>query len=202
MKVLVGCEESGVVREAFRKRGHNAWSCDLVPSRQQGQHIQANILDVLNYGWDLAIFHTPCTYLSNSGVHWLHRRPERWELMRQDALLFKACMDANIPMIANENPIMHKYAIEIIGRKHDQLIQPWMFGEPESKATCLWLKNLPRLVETNRLNKPKCGYWNNQTPSGQNKLPPSPTRQRDRSVTYQGIADAMATQWSAYAEGK
>ena len=186
MKVLVGCEESGVVREAFAKLGHDAWSCDILPSRQAGNHIQADILSVLDDGWDLAIFHTPCTFLSNSGVRWLHERPERWELMEKDALLFKACMDADIPKIANENPIMHKYAVEIIGRRQDQVIQPWMFGHGETKATCLWLKNLPQLQPTNIVEGREQRVW---------KMPPSEHRQRDRSVTFQGIADAMAEQW-------
>ena len=190
MKVLIGCEESGVVREAFAKRGHDAWSCDILPSRQSGQHIQADILTVLDKYWDLAIFHTPCTYLSNSGVRWLHERPERWELMEKDALLFKACMDADIPMIANENPIMHKYAVEIIGRRQDQVIQPWMFGHGETKATCLWLKNLPQLQPTNIVEGREQRVW---------KMPPSEHRQRDRSVTFQGIADAMAEQWGQIA---
>jgi len=186
MKVLIGCEESGVVREAFAKLGHDAWSCDILPSRQAGNHTQADILSVLDKGWDLAIFHTPCTFLSNSGVRWLHERPERWELMEKDALLFKACMDADIPKIANENPIMHKYAVEIIGRRQDQVIQPWMFGHGETKATCLWLKNLPQLQPTNIVEGREQRVW---------KMPPSEHRQRDRSVTFQGIADAMAEQW-------
>ena len=191
MKVLIGCEESATVREAFAKLGHDAWSCDLLPSRVAGNHIQADILTVLNDGWDLAIFHTPCTYLSNSGVRWLYnkdgsRNAERWELMERDALLFRATMQANIPMIANENPIMHKYAVAIIGRRQDQVIQPWQFGHGETKATCLWLKNLPQLRPTNIVDGREQRIHN---------MPPSPNRQRDRSVTYQGIAEAMANQW-------
>lgn len=191
MKVLIGCEESATVREAFAKLGHDAWSCDLLPSRVPGKHIQADILTVLNDGWDLAIFHTPCTYLSNSGARWLYNKDrsknaERWELMERDALLFRATMQANIPMIANENPIMHKYAIEIIGRRQDQVIQPWQFGHGETKATCLWLKNLPQLRPTNIVDGREQRIHH---------MPPSPNRQRDRSVTYQGIADAMANQW-------
>ena len=191
MKVLIGCEESATVREAFAKLGHDAWSCDLLPSRVAGNHIQADILTVLNDGWDLAIFHTPCTYLSNSGVRWLYnkdgsRNAERWELMERDALLFRATMQANIPMIANENPIMHKYAVAIIGRRQDQVIQPWQFVHGETKATCLWLKNLPQLRPTNIVDGREQRIHH---------MPPSPNRQRDRSVTYQGIADAMANQW-------
>lgn len=194
MRVLIGCEESGVVREAFAALGWDAWSCDLVPSRRPGKHIQADVLTVLNDGWDLAIFHTPCTFLSNSGVRWLYntdgsRNEARWELMRRDALLFKATMDADIPYIANENPIMHKYAVAIIGRRQDQVIQPWMFGHPESKATCLWLKQLPKLQPTNIVEGRKQRVW---------RMPPSPTRQRDRSETLAGVAQAIAEQWTKY----
>lgn len=220
MKILLGCEESGIVRDEFARLGHDAWSCDLLPSRRPGKHIQADILTVLNDGWDMAIFFTPCTYLSNSGVHWLNRRPDRWAKMERDAKLFKACMDADIPRIANENPIMHKYALQIIGRKYDQIIQPHWFGDDASKQTCLWLKNLDPLQPTKYI-EPRwvcCGVtlpdgvgkygcsncegdnkplprWGNQTNSGQNNLAPSPTRQRDRAETFPGIAKAMAKQW-------
>ena len=193
MRVFIGCEESGTVRDAFARRGHDAWSCDILPSRKPGNHIQDDVLNHLNDGWDLAIFHTPCTYLSNSGVRWLHERPERWELMRRDALLFKACMDADIPKIANENPIMHKYAVEIIGRRQDQIIQPWMFGHGETKATCLWLKNLPPLMPTDIVEGREQRIW---------KMPPSEHRQRDRSVTFQGIAAAMSEQWGDPTRGQ
>jgi len=165
-----------------------------MPSRIPGQHIQADILSILTCEWDMAIFFTPCTYLSNSGVRWLHERPERWELMRRDALLFKACMNANIPIIANENPIPHKYALEIIGRKYDQIIQPSMFGHTESKATCLWLKNLQPLIPTNDVTEimktlPK------REAHRIHHMPPSADRQRKRSETFPGIAEAMAQQW-------
>lgn len=201
MRVLIACEFSGVVREAFRKLGHDAWSCDLLPAEDGSEfHIKDDVLWHLDYtygndylGWDLMIAHPPCTYLSNSGVHWLHRQEGRWEKMREGAEFFKSLMNAPIDRIAIENPVMHKYALEIIGRKHDQTIQPFQFGHPESKRTCLWLKNLTPLQSTNILVKN--GPWNNQTPSGQNKLGPSEDRWKLRSVTYQGIADAMAEQW-------
>ena len=200
MRVLIGCEESATVREAFAKLGHDAWSCDLLPSRIPGKHIQADILTVLNDGWDLAIFHTPCTYLSNSGVRWLYnkdgsRNQKRWELMERDALLFKATMESNIPMKANENPIMHKYAVEIIGRRQDQVIQPSIFGHTESKATCLWLQNLPPLVATNDVSEIMKTMSKKET-QRIHYMPPSPDRQRERSVTFPGIAQAMAQQWS------
>jgi len=203
MRVLIGCEESATVREAFAKMGHDAWSCDLLPSRIPGKHIQADILAVLNDGWDLAIFHTPCTYLSNSGVRWLYnkdgsRNKKRWELMERDALLFKATMEAKIPMKANENPIMHKYAVEIIGRRQDQVIQPSMFGHTESKATCLWLQNLPPLVATNDVSEIMKTMSKKET-QRIHYMPPSPDRQRERSVTFPGIAQAMAQQWGSLA---
>jgi hypothetical protein len=196
MKILIGCEESATVREAFNAAGHDAWSCDLLPSRIPGQHIQADILTVLDAGWDMAIFHTPCTYLCNSGVCWLHKRPERWELMRKDAVLFKTCMDADIPKIAMENPIPHKYALEIIGRKYDQIIQPWMFGHPESKQTCLWLKGLPLLTETNNVKAEMDALPKNQQ-QRLHYLPPGPERARERSKTFSGVALAFAAQWDA-----
>jgi hypothetical protein len=186
LRVLIGCEESGTVREAFKALGHDAWSCDILPSRIPGNHIQADILTVLDDSWDMAIFHTPCTYLSNSGVRWLHERPERWELMRKDAELFKTCMLSKIPKKVMENPIPHKYALEIIGRKYDQIVQPWQFGHGETKATCLWLEGLPKLQPTNIVSGREQRIW---------KLPPGPNRQRDRSVTFSGIAAAMAQQW-------
>lgn len=143
------------------------------------------------------IAHPPCTYLSNSGVHWLHRRPGRWELMREGAEFFRKMLDADIPRKCVENPIIHKYALAIIGRRQTQMIQPHWFGDPESKATCLWLHRLPTLVPTNRLPLPECGHWQNQTAGGQNKLPPSPNRAQLRATTYPGIARAMAQQWGA-----
>lgn len=198
-RILLGCEESGIVRDEFAALGWDAWSCDLLPSRRPGKHIQADILTVLNNGWDMAIFFTPCTYLSNSGVRWLYnkdgsRNAERWQQMKHDAELFKACMSADIPLIANENPIPHKYALEIIGRKYDQIVQPWMFGHPETKATCLWLKGLPSLVETDNVKEIMQGLPENQK-HRIHHMPPSETRQRDRATTFLGIAKAM-TQWS------
>lgn len=193
MKVLVACEYSGRVREAFRKLGHDAWSCDLLPSDDGSPyHIQGDVLDVLNQGWDMMIAHPPCTYLSNSGVRYLHSRPGRWDLMCEGARFFKKLLDAPIPLKAVENPIMHKYAVEIIGRRQDQMVQPWMFGEDASKATCLWLVGLPKLTPTKVIKKKR---YANQTPSGSNKLGPSPDRWKLRSTTFQGIADAMAKQW-------
>lgn len=193
MRVLVACEFSGTVREAFRKQRHDAWSCDLLPTTKPGQHFQGDVLDVIkNEKFDLMIAHPPCTYLCSSGLHWNKRRPERAK-QTEDAISFVlALMASPIPKIALENPIG---CISSRYRKPDQIIQPWQFGHPESKATCLWLKGLPKLQPTKILEKPACGHWDNQTPSGQNNLGPSADRWAIRSLTYQGIADAMAAQW-------
>jgi hypothetical protein len=186
MKVLIACEFSGTVRDAFAARGHDAWSCDLLPTESAGQHYVGDVRDILYDGWDLMIGHPPCTYLANSGVQWLYRREGRWEQMREGAEFFRMLLNAPIPRIAIENPIMHKYAKEIIGAPPTQTVQPWMFGHGESKATCLWLKNLPALTPTNIVSEREQRIW---------KLPPSTDRWKLRSVTYAGIADAMAEQW-------
>jgi hypothetical protein len=193
MRVLIACESSGTVRRSFRELGHDAWSADLLPADDGSQyHIQGDVLNILGNGWDLMVAHPPCTYLCNSGAHWLHRKPGRWDQMRQGALFFKAFLDCDIPMVAVENPIMHKYAKEIVGSNYSQTIQPWMFGDDASKRTCLWLKNLPPLEPTSILRKDR---YANQTASGQNNVPPGPNRWKVRSKTYDGIARAMADQW-------
>lgn len=198
MRVLVACEFSGTVRDAFRSRGHDAWSCDLLPAENGGPHIQGNAIEVLGQGWDLLIAHPPCTYLCSSGLHWNTRRPERAAQTEEALLLVQAFLDAPIEKIALENPIGR---ISSRIRKPDQIIQPWRFGHDASKATCLWLKNLPLLVETARVpprvvNGRK--RWANQTDSGQNRLPPSADRWKLRSETYAGVAAAMADQWGGY----
>jgi len=190
MRVLVACEFSGIVRDAFRARGHDAWSCDLIPSeRDNTYHDQCNVLDILENEWDLMIAHPPCTHLAVSGARWFKDK----QVEQAEALQFiRWLLDAPIDKICLENPVS---IISTRIRKPDQIIQPWMFGHPEAKATCLWLKNLPKLEPTNVLPKPESGRWSNQTPSGQNKLGPSEDRWKERSRTYQGIADAMAEQW-------
>jgi hypothetical protein len=194
MRVLVGCEESQVVVAEFLALGHEAWSCDEFYSGRKGlPHYQCDIREVLCLGWDLAIFHTPCTRLANSGVRWLDER-NLWKEMREDAELFCDCMNAPIPMIGMENPVPHRYALEIIGRKYDQIVQPYMFGHPESKKTCLWLKGLPKLVETNNVKEEMMNLPKNQA-QRIHHMPPSLGRQRERSVTYRGLAQAMAAQW-------
>ncbi|MHA2023809.1 MAG: hypothetical protein ACTSWQ_09130 [Candidatus Thorarchaeota archaeon] len=212
MNVLVACEFSGIVRDAFLDLGHHAVSCDLLPTESTKRpdwiwgmnafHWQTDIREVLSktayhYNWDLMIAHPPCQYIANSGVSWLYKQEGRWGLMKQGAEFFKLLLDAPIPRIAIENPIMHKYAVEIIGRRQDQCIQPWQFGHDESKRTCLWLKNLPALKPTNVVKRPKGEKYSNQTPSGQNKLGPSKDRWKIRSRTYEGIAKAMAEQWGS-----
>lgn len=192
MRVLVACEFSGVVRDAFISKGHDAISCDLLPSEAPGPHIEGDVLGILDQGWDLMVAHPPCTYLCSSGLHWNTRRPERAALTEEAIAFVRALLDAPIPRIALENPIG---CLSTRIRKPDQIVQPWWFGHPESKATCLWLKGLPPLTPTNRLPLPASGRWANQTGSGQNKLGPSPDRWKLRSLTYPGLAAAMADQW-------
>ena len=187
MKVLVACEFSGVVRDAFNRRGHDAWSCDLIAA--EGKHIHTDVLSVLNDGWDLMIAHPPCTHLCVSGARWFKDKlPEQAEaLWFVDALL-----NAPIPKIALENPVS---IISTRIRKPDQIIQPWWFGHDASKKTCLWLRNLPLLTPTEKLPGDAKTRRGNQTASGQNKLPPSPDRWKLRSITFEGIAQAMSKQW-------
>lgn len=192
MKILIACEFSGTVRDAFIRRGHNAVSCDLLQTETPGPHYKGDVFDIINDGWDMMIAHPPCTYLCSSGLHWNKRRPER-ERETENALVFvKHLLEAPIKKIALENPIG---CISSRIRKPDQIIQPWQFGHPESKATCLWLKGLNLLTPTKIMTKPESGRWNNQTAGGQNKLAPSPERWKLRSITYKGIAEAMANQW-------
>lgn len=190
MRVLVGCERFGRVRDAFLKRGHDAWSCDLVAA--PGPHIQADVLTVMDRDWDLFVVFPDCTYVCSSGLHWNHRRPERQALTDQAVEFVRRLLDAPVPRIALENPVG---CLSTRIRKPDQIVQPWWFGEDASKATCLWLKGLPPLVPTNRLPGDARTRRANQTPSGQNKLGPSPERAMERARTYQGLADAMALQW-------
>jgi hypothetical protein len=193
MKILVACEFSGRVREAFKKQGHEAWSCDLQATEIPGNHIQGDVLQILDQGWDMMIAHPPCTRLTNSGVVWLHKR-NLWEEMRTAAEFFKMFLDAPIPKICVENPIPHKYALEIIGRKYDQTIQPYQFGHLETKRTCFWLKNLPPLIATSDLKKETYDLPSNQR-QRLHYLPPTEDRANIRSKTYPGIAQAMALQW-------
>jgi len=191
MKVLIACEFSGIVREAFRKKGHDAYSCDILDSEKPSiYHIKDNVLNVLNDEWDLMVAHPSCQFICNSGV-WALKDPERWIKLKVATTFFNKLQNAPIEKICIENPVPHKYAVADIG-KYSQTIQPYQFGEDASKRTCLWLKNLPLLKPTKLI---KLKQYANQTKSGQNKLSPGPDRWKERSRTYQGIADAMADQW-------
>lgn len=198
-RILIACEYSGRVRDAFRAQGHDAWSCDVLPSEAPGPyHYECRVEDVLRLGWDLMVAHPPCTYLSVSGLHHNRHDPARAAKTEEALAFVRLLMDAPIAKIAVENPIS---CISSRIRKPDQIIQPWMFGHDASKRTCLWLKNLPKLMaDPNARIEPRMvdgkPRWANQTDSGQNRLSPSPTRWKDRSRTYEGIARAMAKQWN------
>ena len=180
MRILIACEFSGIVRDAFTARGHEATSCDLLPSETKGNHYQGNVLDIIANDWDLIIAHPPCTHLAVSGARWFKDKVKE----QMEALNFvKLFMTAHCPKICIENPIS---IISTRIRKPDQIIQPWQFGHPETKATCLWLKGLPLLKPTNIVEGREARI---------HKMPPGPDRWKNRSRTYQGIADAMASQW-------
>lgn len=191
MRVLVACEFSGIVRDAFAARGHDAWSCDLLPTERPGNHIQGDVLKVLGDGWDLMVAHPPCTFLANSGARWLFEKEGRWQQLDDGCKFFSAFLNAPIPKVAVENPQPNKWATERIGRKYDQKIQPWEFGDKQKKGTCLWLSGLPILLPTHNL-RPSAGdksyekVW---------RMAPGPDQAKNRSRTFQGIANAMASQW-------
>lgn len=195
MRVLVACEFSGIVREAFKARGHDAWSCDLLPTEIPGQHIQGDAIKVINQGWDLIIAHPPCTYLCNSGVRWLAPggkiNPDRHKLMQAACDFFAELYFANA-CVAVENPVMHGYAKDYLDSAYHipaqtQSIQPYEHGHGETKRTCLWLRGLPPLKPSSVVDgrKPACHHAS-----------PGPSRAQFRSRTYAGIAKAMAEQWS------
>lgn len=182
MRILIGCEFSGVVREAFKRAGHDAWSCDLLETEQPGQHYKGDIRDLLGEHWDMGIFHPPCNHLAVSGARWF---PEKRADGRQQAAVafFLLCANANIKKIAVENPIG---IMSTLYRKPDQIIQPWQFGHGEVKATCLWLKGLQPLTPTNIVPGRIARV---------HLMPPSADRWKNRSRTFTGIAEAMAQQW-------
>ena len=197
MKILIACECSGIVRSAFRARGHDAWSCDLKADVDDSPfHIRGDVMAMLadDDSWDLVIAHPPCTYLCVSGLHWNKRRPERATLTDAAAEFFMAFTELRCRW-AIENPVG---CMSRLYRRPDQIIQPWMFGDDASKATCLWLNELPPLLPVRmsfgRLVNGR-ERWSNQTDSGQNRLAPSPERAALRAQTYPGIAAAMASQW-------
>ncbi len=211
LKVLVACETSGLVRDAFRELGHDAISCDILPTEQPGPHFQCDVIEVLSRKWDVMVAFPTCTYLCSSGMHWTIRG-KRDPQLTEDALDFvRLLLNADIPHIGLENPVG---VISKRIRKPDCIIHPWQFGHPESKTTCLWLKNLPALLPTNRNVEPRriggtnamlfpdmedgMPRWENQCDDGQNKLRAEKNRWKIRSRTYPGIAKAMAQQWSEY----
>jgi hypothetical protein len=161
-------------------------SADLLPTEQPGPHYTGDVADVLADGWDLLIAHPPCTYLANSGVRWLYEKPGRWDQLQDAALFFCELLNADVPKVAVENPIIHKHALHWIGRRQDQVVQPWQYGHPETKAVCLWLRGLPPLEPTNIVAGREPRVW---------KETPHPERWKRRSRFYSGIADAMAHQW-------
>lgn len=207
MRVLVACEFSGAVRDAFIALGHDAMSCDLLPTEAPGPHYQGDVRDVLGDGWDLMVAHPPCTHLTNSanGSLWSTKPsrddalkgPARWAAMIDGAVFFRELLDAPIPRIAVENPVMVGHAKKIVGREQSQIIQPWMFGHPQKKATCLWLTGLPPLMPTDDVRGLMAGKPKSET-DRVHYASPGPDRWKLRSLTYPGIARAMAEQWGSY----
>ena len=189
MRVLIACEFSGVVRDAFSKRGHDAWSCDFLPTERPGNHFTSDVHDVLyTTQWDLLIAHPPCDHLAVSGARWFaEKRADGRQAKAID--FFMTLIDAPIERIVVENPIG---IMSTQYRKPDQIIQPWQFGHGETKATCLWLKNLPLLIPTRVVDGRQARV---------HRMPPGPNRWKERSRTYQGVAEAMADQWSCVMEG-
>jgi hypothetical protein len=195
MRVLVACEYSGTVRDAFLRAGHDAMSCDLLPTESPGPHYQGDVFDVLDDGWDLMVAHPPCTYLCNSGFHNIYRTEskglvghDRWKALIDGAVFFRRLLEADVAHIAVENPVMVTWAKKIVGRAQDQIIQPWQYGHGEVKATGLWLKNLPQLVPTNVVEgrEPKV-----------HRMSPGADRSKERARFFEGVAAAMADQWGA-----
>ena len=188
LRVLIACEYSGRVRDAFIALGHNAVSCDLLPTEVPGPHMQGDVRPLLRQPWDLVIAHPPCTYLCNSGVRWIHTDPTRMQKVGEGAAFFLECLNANAARVAVENPVMHKYAREMIGRGPDFTVQPYQFGDDEKKRTCFWTRGLPPLVPTSDLD-------GSTAAQSVHKAPPGPDRWKERSRTFPGLARALASQW-------
>ncbi|MEO1951477.1 hypothetical protein [Thioclava sp.] len=209
LRILIGCETSGVMRRAFSALGHEAWSCDLLPADDgSNHHIRGDVRDHLNDGWDMLIVaHPPCTRLCNSGVRWLHVPPpgrtveEMWRELDEGVDLFAACWNAPIDRVAVENPVMHKHARARLPADipRPQIVQPWWFGEPYFKATGFYLRGLPALEATKRLSPPKAGTEDHKRWSAVHRAPPGPDRWKFRSRTFEGVAAACAEQWTAAA---
>ena len=204
MRVLIACETSGVMRRAFAARGHDVWSCDLLPAEDgSNRHIVGDVRDYLNDGWDMAVMHPTCTRLCNSGVRWLSKPPrgrtlaEMWADLEEGVALFSACWQAPIERVAIENPVMHPHARVRLPADlpKPQIVQPWWFGEPYFKATGFYLRGLPRLTATDRLTPPKKGTHEHKRWSAVHRASPGPNRWRIRSRTFEGVAAACAAQW-------
>lgn len=201
LRVLVACEYSGRVRDAFLARGHDAMSCDLLPTEVPGPHHLGDIREVLEQGWDLLVGHPPCTRLTNAGVRWLHQPPagktveEMWADMHTAAAFYRLLRDAPIPKKAIENPVMHGYARQLVKPGPRQIVQPWWFGDPAFKATGFELIGLPDLKPTNKLTPPKPGTAEHKAWSKVHLEPPGPDRWKNRSRTLPGIASAIASQF-------
>jgi len=205
VRVLVACEESGAVRDSFISMGHDAISCDLQETRSPGPHYKGDVRDILYDGWDMVIAHPVCTYICNSGVCHLwnddgSKNAERWECLEEACEFFRLFVDLDCDKKAIENPIPHKYALDLIGVKYTQIIQPWMFGHTEQKATCLWLYGLDKLIPTNDVYREMMSLPDNQR-QRLHYLPPGPERAKLRSETFTGIAGAMAEQWGNPKQG-
>ena len=183
MKILVACEYSGIVRDAFAAKGHDAWSCDILPTESQGNHLEGDVLEHLDKGWDLMIAHPPCTHLAVSGARWFTEGKKPWSLQEEALDFVRKLLDAPIHKIALENPIS---VISTKIKKPTQIIQPYQFGHGERKSICLWLNNLPKLKSTDNVDGREQRIW---------KMPPSKNRSKLRSLFYTGIAEAMADQW-------
>lgn len=210
MRVLIGCETSGVMRRAFAAHGHDVWSCDLLPAEDgSNHHIRGDVRDHLADGWDLLVVaHPPCTRLCNSGVRWLSVPPPGKTLdqmqaeLRDGAALFAACWQAPVDRVAVENPVMHKHAKALLPADlpKPQIVQPWWFGEPYFKATGFYLRGLPQLVPTDRLTPPKAGTDDHKRWSAVHRASPGPDRWKFRSRTFAGVASACASQWGGFAQ--
>ena len=202
MKILIACEFSGIVRDAFIRRGHDAVSCDLLPTETPGPHIMGDVLDVIGGGWDMMVAHPTCTRLANSGVRWLSAPPkgrtlvEMWQELNDGAAFYVALRDAPIPKKAIENPIMHPHAKKLIEPKKRHIVQPWWFGDPAFKSMGFELFGLPELTPTNMLTPPKSGTKEHKEWSYIHRASPGPDRWKVRSRMFPGLADAMADQWS------
>lgn len=195
MRVLIACEYSGVERDAFIAAGHDAMSCDLLPTEKPGPHYEGDVRDLMGERWDLVIAHPPCTYLSNSGVRWLYENPRRWQDLILGGEFFRTMFEFNAGAIAVENPIQHGWARRVHGQGGPtQTVQPWMFGHPESKAICLWLRGLPPLTATSDARAVMATMPKRET-HRVHFASPGTDRWKVRSTSYAGIAQAMADQW-------